>query len=102
MSFEEFMRIKKLWMKNITCKWIIQGHLQKDSALELVKIAEEALSANKISEDNYPIFRCVKMRDRTLYTATRHTESETNPNSACFSVFAVCESRNRDKAAVLN
>ena len=102
MSFKEFMRFKVKWLSNINCKWLIQGHLDAESALAVVETAEVSLSARKIPEDDLKVKRCVKMRGRTVYTAIKENESETNPNSACFSIFAVCEIRDQQKFAVLD
>ena len=42
-TLEDYNRLKKIWLKNISLNWLIQGHLTKDDALKMVHITEESL-----------------------------------------------------------
>ena len=43
LTYEQFKTMKTNWLKNICITWLIQGHLTKGDALQMVEIAESKL-----------------------------------------------------------
>jgi hypothetical protein len=42
-TFEQFVEMKQFWLNNLDLIWLIEGHLTKESALQMVKTAEDAI-----------------------------------------------------------
>lgn len=97
MTFKQFTALKSRWLENLHPEWLIQGHLTGSEALELVDIAEEALSFDRITEDEVELRRCVKLEPRSVYSFEKKNKLDTNPNSCIIVTFSAnCLHNQRD------
>lgn len=67
-DFLRFLKLKEIWLKDITFEWLIQGHIKQQQAIELVEKAENAFKYNRIEKEDFQSARLVKMRDKTCYS----------------------------------
>ena len=88
-TYEDFLSFKAKFMKTMKFQWLIQGHLDKEQALELCDIARNSVSFKDMDEDDMLQFNLmVKLPDRTVFNYEKVNESpegqnqKPNPNSA--------------------
>ena len=87
LTFDKFLDMKSKFLQNLEMIWLIQGHLTKEDALQMVETTENALTFRRISEDDISAGRCIRLKDRTIYSFEKDNISEKNPNSCCKAVF---------------
>ena len=80
--------------------WLIQGHLRKEDALNMVDVAEQSLDYKRISKDEINYTRLVKLNDRTIYNFEKSNENAENPNSCCECIFTHTFDVDKDEYAV--
>ena len=68
--------------------WLIQGHLTKENAINMVNIAESSLDYRRIRATDLDFSRLIKLNHRTIYSFERSNENAENPNSAYEARFA--------------
>ena len=71
LTYDKFMQLKQVWLKNISLTWLIQGHLTQESALKMVQSTEVALAFSPISTSDIECFRLVKLQNQTVYCYER-------------------------------
>jgi len=95
-TYEIFMELKEDWLRNLHLEWLIQGHLEKEDAIKMVKIAEESLGHNHISRDDIDRSRCVKLADKTVVNYKQYNTNKDSQNSGYIVMFSHASDRDRD------
>ena len=86
-TFEQFVEKKQFWLNNLDLIWLIEGHLTKESALQMVKTAEDAIQFRRLNREAVPRQRVVKLQDRSVYTKKENNLDPNNPNAYCRILF---------------
>lgn len=79
-------------MKTLKFKWLIQGHLDKQKALDICNLARSCIDYKHYDEDDLLQFNLmIKLPDKSVFNYEREnpkTESGViNPNSAVYIYF---------------
>lgn len=99
-TYEQFLEMKKRWLRQMHLTWLVQGHLTQDEALNMVDIAEKALAYVPIPKSEVNFMRLVKLGDRSVYNFEEANVNEDNPNSCTESMWMYRFDKNVDDWAV--
>lgn len=93
LDFDAFMDLKKDWLKQLSAEWLIQGHIDEDECVQMVKLAEDCLDSSFLKSDDCERLRIFKIMDRSVYNFEQYNKNEDSQNSGYFVLFRIgCDS----------
>lgn len=99
LDYKTFLEMKQQWLNNVRIEWLVAGHITDKDALQIVNDCERSFKFRKITADEIPEQRLIKLPTNYVAEYEELNEDPENPNSAIFTLFQHNLKTQEDQAA---
>ena len=81
--------MKSNFLQNIHMEWLIEGHLTRRDALDMVKLTEQALpKLERVEFENVDRLQIIKLKQASIYELKAHNV-KSSKNSGCMVIHQI-------------